>query len=912
MSLSSSKLRKQISRQDIDADKAAAATESFVQIGTPLPPLFGSRDPNEGKPVWEQEVRDEQGRRRFHGAFTGGWSAGYFNTVGSKEGWTPQAFVSSRGDRRAEGSSSGQNGSSGVPRETPSRQARPEDFMDEEDLAELEERRQMSNKAGYGSVGAPSANRHGDDEVLGDLLGLGKQSTVAFEQDDAGSGLVAPSTSLGRKILSRMGWQNGSGLGPRVTQKRRSWLLRLFGNRENRSTVGSTQHEDDSKAIHLPPDTPMPSMTQNLNKQDTYGLGWARKPGLASETTQRVVEARQAPTNPSGFDISVLEDADEDDVNDIYATGESLSDVIARRKAEASSGSTGMPKRSKDLRQDGTDKASVFVPAQGKDTITDPTLQGLEKIATIDVPPGWSPDPFKVWAKAKGLQLPPSSTQPTAISASPQQPGQTNAAGRAQMLGEAPMPGPPPSLANYLTPSTSNQSKPKSEPDRVDLPAVDTSTAQAALKGFMPFGKEEAKQKRYTAFLEVCADPSSSTQVPCPPGMSALETRTELQEFARSANIFKPLSSAMANRFASAKTVEGQGDVNAPAPGLYQPAPRSRADIDAEARKREQEDERRLQQEKEESLTDKQKAARAGLFGRATTREVSEWFPPKLLCKRLGIPDPHPNRGGGATATDSKGEDGQAPSAHESDDPFNSNGRREKLESSAARREIQRGEDRWQKSRRELLDIAGERRWEDRGGLPTKGLEGSADGPEHGSTNKDQPLPLDQVGLGEGSADQLDEIANFVKPARSLFKSVFASDEEDEDDGEEAKEEPLGTSAPERMRKGVLTSGDTAAAPVYVPRASGTADSDKKAKRKKKSSGKGAGALTFTMDDGDEEEEPGIVKKAKKRQPEDGKGKGSSDGAAAAVGAVSGPREGADEPVTAQTRAGRVRASDLF
>jgi hypothetical protein len=29
---------------------------------------------------------DEKGRRRFHGAFTGGFSAGYFNTVGSKEG----------------------------------------------------------------------------------------------------------------------------------------------------------------------------------------------------------------------------------------------------------------------------------------------------------------------------------------------------------------------------------------------------------------------------------------------------------------------------------------------------------------------------------------------------------------------------------------------------------------------------------------------------------------------------------------------------------------------------------------------------------------------------------------------------------------------------------------------------------
>lgn len=36
--------------------------------------------------VEDQIVKDENGRRRFHGAFTGGFSAGYWNTVGSKEG----------------------------------------------------------------------------------------------------------------------------------------------------------------------------------------------------------------------------------------------------------------------------------------------------------------------------------------------------------------------------------------------------------------------------------------------------------------------------------------------------------------------------------------------------------------------------------------------------------------------------------------------------------------------------------------------------------------------------------------------------------------------------------------------------------------------------------------------------------
>lgn len=47
------------------------------------------------------QARDEQGRRRFHGAFTGGFVAGYNNTCGSAEGWKPREFKSSRGARCA-------------------------------------------------------------------------------------------------------------------------------------------------------------------------------------------------------------------------------------------------------------------------------------------------------------------------------------------------------------------------------------------------------------------------------------------------------------------------------------------------------------------------------------------------------------------------------------------------------------------------------------------------------------------------------------------------------------------------------------------------------------------------------------------------------------------------------------------
>jgi G patch domain-containing protein 1 len=49
----------------------------YVFYGTPLPPLNDHvRDDGSFVPVWKQEVTDDRGRKRLHGAFTGGFSAG--------------------------------------------------------------------------------------------------------------------------------------------------------------------------------------------------------------------------------------------------------------------------------------------------------------------------------------------------------------------------------------------------------------------------------------------------------------------------------------------------------------------------------------------------------------------------------------------------------------------------------------------------------------------------------------------------------------------------------------------------------------------------------------------------------------------------------------------------------------------
>lgn len=94
--------------------------ENLGYYGKPLEPYDEDAFPKK-KPISleDQVATDEQGRRRFHGAFTGGFSAGFYNTVGSLEGWRPSEFKSSRSEKN----------------ELKAR--KPEDYMDDEDLGEF-------------------------------------------------------------------------------------------------------------------------------------------------------------------------------------------------------------------------------------------------------------------------------------------------------------------------------------------------------------------------------------------------------------------------------------------------------------------------------------------------------------------------------------------------------------------------------------------------------------------------------------------------------------------------------------------------------------------------------------------------------------------------------------------------------
>ena len=60
-------------------------------IGT----LFEEEEHNKKMNINSVKAKDPFGNTRWKGAFTGGFEAGFKNTCGSKDGWTPSTFVSS-------------------------------------------------------------------------------------------------------------------------------------------------------------------------------------------------------------------------------------------------------------------------------------------------------------------------------------------------------------------------------------------------------------------------------------------------------------------------------------------------------------------------------------------------------------------------------------------------------------------------------------------------------------------------------------------------------------------------------------------------------------------------------------------------------------------------------------------------
>ncbi|XP_047187564.1 G patch domain-containing protein 1 isoform X1 [Scophthalmus maximus] len=292
--------------------------EDFVSYGTPLEPLEEDEPRKKPVPLHEQTVKDEKGRfQRFHGAFTGGFSAGYYNTVGSKEGWAPATFVSSR-QQKAE-----------------KQLARPEDFMDDEDLGEHGiAPAQITTSQEF------SSSRR--DEAREKARAVNAQAAL-IPGDTLLEELIAPArSSIGVELLRKMGWKEGQGVGPRVKRKARRQQTGV-GARVYSSTMppaGSEDSEDDDDDDDFAPEdvTFAPKDVTPVDfspRSGVRGLGYrGLDPGMAllgraapehidlfkpqSETRSRLFGAAQRGSRRGGgvagqaFGVGALEDEDED------------------------------------------------------------------------------------------------------------------------------------------------------------------------------------------------------------------------------------------------------------------------------------------------------------------------------------------------------------------------------------------------------------------------------------------------------------------------------------------------------------------------------------------------------------------------------------------------------------------------
>ncbi|XP_064867285.1 G patch domain-containing protein 1 [Oncorhynchus nerka] len=608
----------------------------FVTFGTPLEPLEEDEPLRKPVPLHEQTVKDEKGRyQRFHGAFTGGFSAGYFNTVGTKEGWTPATFVSSRQQKAGR-----QN-------------ARPEDFMDEEDLGDHGiAPRQITTTADFAS---------GRKDVIRDKARAITSLSAPIPGDTVLEDLVAPArSSMGVELLRKMGWKDGQGVGPRVKRRlckqRADSATRAFGSASPPNGSSGSQDEEDGEFVpenvtFAPKDVTPIDFTP---KVDLHGLGYRGLNPLAalrggpgaghinlftvdSDRTNslfgedRKGQRRRGGVAGQGFGVGAMEDDDEDiyhrDIMSNYDTvlgGEEPGDGLYGWTA---------PQQYNRKKKDHSKDAAYLGKILEGFTLASDKLE----TKTIFPPPNLPRDFRPVHYFRPVVDL--SSVSPMVAQAlqtsrghmaqeEPSKGGrhQLDSAQRRELLGEATLQGPSSVFDLFsvlgscqITESLLNPSRfaPHAEQQQEALSVWSGPTAQAQTgQTFKPFERTPHKQARYDLYIDQLKQGDrDALELSLDPTMTEWERGRERDEFVRAALLYKPSSSSLSCRFT-----------------------RGKQDDAVEANTVE------VTRDLENDVDDKQAAVKMKMFGKLT-RDTFEWHPDNLLCKRFNVPDPYPGSG---------------------------------------------------------------------------------------------------------------------------------------------------------------------------------------------------------------------------------------------------------------------------
>ncbi len=502
--------------------------------------------------------------------------------------------------------------------------------MDEEDLADAAEHERVQTAATFAGIGST------EEELAkrGAFIDLFK----------------AEGETIGVKLLKRMGWREGQGVGPKV---RRAARL-------ERSSSGNGEGEQH---LFAPENTKMISF---VRKNDHKGLGFAVASSTPNTDAAKVegedvvfgtaaakataTKKKKTPVR-GGIGIGILNDTGSDDEDpyeigpkiaynrviggekkkkNVVANG-ALKPIFISKKAAAARAGLGLRKC-----HDGRLPLDGFILSSLSDSAIASTIAN-EKYRPPEVPEGW-----------KSSKTPTSTvgTNGYVSTADAARSSALDPRSRAALLGETPLPGK--SVFDFLTAgareriaaATGKSNLPAAlgevpegytiTPEQkqaevlAEIPKVDKMTAVAALgRGSnMPYADDEPKRGRYRKYLETQADVTRGP-LERSPGVSKDDWLKELKEFALCSKIFRPMTGMMATRFTTSSS-----SPSAEGPLLRKPEPKPEDPAEA--------------------------AAKIGMFGRMT-RSEEDFFPTKLLCKRFGVAPPL------NIAPDQDGEGGPSP-----------------------------------------------------------------------------------------------------------------------------------------------------------------------------------------------------------------------------------------------------------
>ncbi|KAK3085935.1 hypothetical protein FSP39_010983 [Pinctada imbricata] len=608
--------------------------ETFVTIGTPLEIFDEDEIPKKPSSALDLPVKDKKGRERFHGAFTGGFSAGYFNTVGSKDGFTPASFVSSR-DKKVEGKSQ-----------------RPEDFMDEEDFDEHGiAPRKLQTSVTYSSE-ERRKRRYDEAKAM--------TSGTLFSGAPAIADLILPQKmTIGIKLLRTLGWKEGQGIGPRATHKQKQKAAekqaekaRVYGCPLPPSQGSDQELDSDSEVINVtfaPKDTTPIVFSAKTN---VHGIGYRGLNPQSALPSTHIKLFEPPPITKSGrkgirgqaFGVGALEDDDDD----IYSV-DHLSNYDITMTMEDERGDTlGWTAPGRCYKSNQVPPIGYVGKVLEGFTLSDKPLKPKKLFPPPPLPQGYNVRQRHQFRKKF--------SKPDVEEQKKQTPESHDAVSRGLTLGEVPIFRSVFDLVSKEDRRKMESAKNKSESPTQTLVPSTTQVTPSALTGsindentredvtqetsgtsmvavgvrdtptisaesnrhgygmlFKPFARDSKKQERYEKYLAYFKKGRKDAyQLVVESHMTEWEREHEEAEFTQASNLYKPMSGMMASRFTRAKYRDD--------------------DITSDIQR---------SQEDKSTKTDQAKAAEMKMYG-ALTRETFEWHPDPVVCKRFNVANPYP------------------------------------------------------------------------------------------------------------------------------------------------------------------------------------------------------------------------------------------------------------------------------